>query len=475
MGDLFVSMVNRSISASWIVLAAILLRRIFRNAPKQITLTFWWIVALRLIIPFSIESAFSLIPSEQSILPDKLYGLGQMVNTGVDVIDRVVSPAVDAALTQRITVGQLASWTDGLAIVWLSGMMLLIIYGLLSYWRLVYRVNTAIKVKDNIYCSEYAKSPFVLGFRQPKIYLPFHLSEKILTHVIAHEQEHIYRSDHQIKASGFLLLSVYWFNPILWLAYVLLCRDIERACDEQVISKLQPEQRAEYAEALLSCSVPRRGVSACPIAFGEQGVKGRIINVLNYHKAGQGLILMAVVACAVVAVAFLTSPQRVTRSKIFNQEGYLITEQKQKDITLSIPKDVLPDSIYTDEGHAFEKNEVIVYQTDTTTIYLERICLSNESDEQLYFCFDCSYDLPETGTILVNTKQNENGSCSFDVRLNSRDLTHSAGVFTSAVTMRGTGPGEKFVFYVSTEACKAATGVMQINMCCNELSYIENK
>ena len=464
-------MVNRSISAGWIVLVVIFLRRIFQNAPKQITLTFWWIVALRLVIPFSIESAFSLIPSEQSILPEKLYGSGQMVNTGVDVIDRVVSPAVDAALTQSISAGQLRSWTEGLAIVWLSGVMVLMVYGLLSYRRLVYRVNTAVKVRDNIYCSEYAKSPFVLGFRQPKIYLPFHLSEKIQTHVIAHEQEHIYRSDHQIKAAGFLLLSVYWFNPLLWLAYVLLCRDIEYACDEQVISKLQPEQRAEYAEALLSCSVPRRGVAACPIAFGEQGVKGRIVNVLNYRKAGQGLILLAAAACVVVAVAFLTSPQKVTRSKIFNQEGYLITEQNRKDITLSIPKDVLPDSIYTDEGHEFGKNEVVAYQTDTTTIYLKRVQLSNESEDLLYFAFDYSHDFPETGTILTVDMVNENGTFSNRVGVQSKVLRDSKGSFEKAVSDRGNGPGDQVWFYVSTEACKAATGVMQIDMYCNELSW----
>lgn len=475
MGDLWVNVLNRSISAGWVVLAVILLRWVFQKAPKQITLTFWWIVGLRLIMPFSVESVFSLIPSEQSILPDNLHGSGQMVNTGITVIDSVVNPVVDTTLAQSTTVSQLKLWTGVFAIVWISGMILLMVYGVFSYLKLVHRVNTAVWVKENIYCSEYARSPFVLGFRQPKIYLPFRLSEREQSYVIAHEQEHIYRSDHQIKAVSFLLLSIYWFNPILWVAYVLLCRDIESACDEQVISKLQPEQRAEYAEALLSCSTPRRGLSACPIAFGEQGVKGRIVNVLNYRKAGSGLVLVAVVACVVVAVGFLTSPQRATRQKIYGQDGYVITEQKKADITLSIPKDVLPDSIYTDEGHEFEKNEVVVYQTDTTTIYLEKIRLSNESDKQLYFCFDCSYDLPESGTILTNVGRNENGSGSFNVGLNSRNLTDSVGVFTSAVMMRGNGPGEKFLFYVSTEACKAATGVMQIDMYCNELSYVEDK
>jgi len=426
-------------------------------------------------MPFSVESVFSLIPSEQSILPDNLHGSGQMVNTGIAVIDSVVNPVVDTTLAQSTTVSQLKLWTGVFAIVWIIGMILLMVYGVFSYLKLVHRINTAVRVKENIYCSEYARSPFVLGFRQPKTYLPFRLSEREQSYVIAHEQEHIYRSDHQIKAVSFLLLSIYWFNPILWVAYVLLCRDIESACDEQVISKLQPEQRAEYAEALLSCSTPRRGLSACPIAFGEQGVKGRIVNVLNYRKAGSGLILVAVVACVVVAVGFLTNPQRATRQKIFGQDGYVITEQKKVDITLSIPKDVLPDSIYTDEGHEFEKNEVVVYQTDTTTIYLKRIQLSNESENLLYFAFDYSHDFPETGTILTVTKVNENRTFSSSVGVRSKVLKDSKGSFEKAVSDRGNGPGDQVWFYVSAEACKAATGVMQIDMYCNELSYVEDK
>lgn len=323
MGELFVSVVNMSISASWVVLAVIILRWLFGKAPKWINPIFWGIGGLRLVIPLSMESVYSLIPSAQSIRVNNLHGPVQMFNTGIEMIDRVVNPAVNESLAQRAAVSSLKTWTSVLAVVWISGMIFLMVYTLFSYLRLSRRVDTAVRLRDNIFCSENVTSPFVLGFCRPNIYLPFGLPEKELVYVIAHEQAHIERRDHLTKAIGFLILSIHWFNPVLWAAYIMLCRDIEAACDERVIRELNTDQRADYSEALLSCSVSRARVSACPIAFGEQGVKSRVRNVLRYQKPARGLTLLAVGACVIVAICFLTSPETASLEEITEEKGYV--------------------------------------------------------------------------------------------------------------------------------------------------------
>ena len=195
-----------------------------------------------------------------------------------------------------------------LTIVWTIGILLLVAYTVISYWRLRRKVDTAVRYKDNIFQSENVKSPFVLGIIKPRIYLPFNMNGQDLEHVVAHEQAHIHRKDHWWKPFGFLLLTIHWFNPLVWLAYVLLCRDIELACDERVIKELGNEQRADYTQALVACSVNRRMIAACPLAFGEVGVKDRVKSVMNYKKPAFWGVVLAVIVCVFVAVCFLTNP-----------------------------------------------------------------------------------------------------------------------------------------------------------------------
>ena len=196
-----------------------------------------------------------------------------------------------------------------MAAVWLAGAAALLLYSAISYWRLRRRVREAVILRDNIYQSENAGSPFVLGIIQPKIYLPYSVDSGALAYVIAHEQAHIRRGDHWWKPLGFLLLTVHWFNPLLWLSYILLCRDIELACDERVIREMGNEQRADYTHALVSCSVSRRSIAACPLAFGEVGIKERAKSVMNYKKPAFWIVLASVVVCVVAAVCFLTDPK----------------------------------------------------------------------------------------------------------------------------------------------------------------------
>lgn len=309
MSGLFLSIINMSISASWIVLTVLLLRILLKKAPKWIMVLLWGIVAIRLICPFSIESALSLIPSAETITKAPNAPRPHF-ESGVTIIDNQVNDYLGGNYFEGVTrpTGYFVDITTFLAIVWLVGILVLLLYTIISYFRLKNKISTAIFLRDNIFQSENVVSPFVLGVIKPKIYLPFNMDEQDMEHVIAHEQAHIHRKDHLWKPFGFLALTLHWFNPLMWFGYVLLCRDIELACDEKVIKEFNNEQKADYSQALLTCSVKRRVISACPLAFGEVGVKNRVKSVLSYKKPSFWIIVVAVIASIVVAVCFLTSP-----------------------------------------------------------------------------------------------------------------------------------------------------------------------
>lgn len=311
MSELFLEIVNRSIAASWIVIAVLILRFCLKKAPKWVNVLLWGIVAVRLIFPFSIESALSLIPSAETVSPSIMMETAPSVQTGVPALDQVINPVIDHSLSPApgASANPLQIWIPVMAAVWLAGAAALLLYSAISYWRLRRRVREAVILRDNIYQSENAGSPFVLGIIQPKIYLPYSVDSGALAYVIAHEQAHIRRRDHWWKPLGFLLLTVHWFNPLLWLSYILLCRDIELACDERVIREMGNEQRADYTQALVSCSVSRRSIAACPLAFGEVGVKTRVKSVMNYKKPAFWIILASALICAAAAVCFLTNPK----------------------------------------------------------------------------------------------------------------------------------------------------------------------
>ncbi len=311
MSDLFLKIINMSISASWPVLAVLLLRFVLKKAPKWINVLLWGIVAMRLVFPFSIESALSLIPSAETISPGIMMDNLPSVQTGVPVINNVINPVISSSLAPApgASVNPLQIWIPILSIIWVVGVAALLLYTVVSYWRLRRKVSEAVILRDNIFQSENVASPFVLGIIKPKVYLPYNMDGQDLSHVVAHEQAHIRRRDHWWKPLGFLLLTIHWFNPLMWLAYVLLCRDIELACDEKVIKELGNEQRADYTQALVTCSVNRRMIAACPLAFGEVGVKERVKSVMNYKKPAFWIVVVAVIACVVVAVCFLTDPE----------------------------------------------------------------------------------------------------------------------------------------------------------------------
>jgi len=310
MEALFLKLVNMSISASWLVLAVVVLRILMKKAPKWMTCALWAMVAIRLVFPFSIESMFSVIPDPEPIPPSVITNHTPIVapaDTPIASDTPVVSPGIPMPGTQADAITP-AGITELAATVWIVGVAVLLIYALVSYLLIRRKVSASLRLRENIYLCDYIESPFILGILRPRIYLPSSLDQSQWPHVLAHEQAHLHRRDHWWKPLGFSILCVYWFNPVLWLAYILLCRDIELACDERVIRDMDTRQKQDYTTALLECSMPRYLVAACPLAFGEVGVKERVKSVLNYKKPAFWIILIALVLCIAAAVCFLTDP-----------------------------------------------------------------------------------------------------------------------------------------------------------------------
>ena len=315
MSGIFLKLLNLSISASWLVLVVLALRLVLKRAPKWVNVLLWGMVALRLMLPFSIESALSLIPSAETLSPEVVrFDPAPTITSGVTIIDNAVNPSLSEsfAAAPLASVNPLYVWTYLAGWVWLIGLAAMLLYALVSYLRLRRRVSASIPLRENIYVCDEVPSPFILGIAKPRIYLPSALDEAQRGSVLSHERAHLARRDHWWKPLGFALLAVYWFNPLLWLAYTLLCRDIELACDERVLRGMDAGQVKDYSSALLACSVPRRVIAACPLAFGEVGVGARVKNALRYKKPAFWVVAASVAVCVVVAVCFLTNPERAT-------------------------------------------------------------------------------------------------------------------------------------------------------------------
>lgn len=311
MANFFIDLFNMSITASYLVLAVVIARALLKKAPKWITCLLWAMVGFRLICPFTIESALSLIPGTQTITANETSVIRPFtVQSGIAGIDTSVNEFLGDKYAEGVTVptNTFADVTTVLSVIWLVGLICMLIYGFISYIRLRKRVGVSLLFKDNIYYCDNIDTPFILGFFKPKIYVPSGISEEQTGYITLHEKAHLKRKDHLWKPLGFILLSVYWFNPVMWVAYILLCRDIESACDEKVIKNMSGSEKKGYSETLVSCSFQRRMVMACPLAFGEVGIKQRIKSVLNYKKPAFWVIILAFVLFTVVAVCFLTNP-----------------------------------------------------------------------------------------------------------------------------------------------------------------------
>lgn len=309
--DLFLKLFNMSVTASWLILAVLLLRVIFKKAPKWIRVALWGAAALRLLLPFSLPSRVSLVPSAETVPDTILTGSTVTLNTGFSAVDEPFNTFAAEHYQEGMTVpaGLGDAFIHILALLWVLGLAAMLIYALVSFLRLRRQVGASVREDKNVYLCDGIKSPFILGVFRPRIYIPSRLSGRQKELILMHEQAHLKRFDHLWKPLGFLLLSVYWFNPVIWVAYILLCRDIELACDERVTKDLSDSERTAYSQALLDCACERRAVTACPVAFGEVGVKQRVKTVLNYKKPAFWIVLAALLLSVVCAVCFLTDPK----------------------------------------------------------------------------------------------------------------------------------------------------------------------
>ena len=379
MNELFLKIINMSISASWLVLAVLILRFVLKKAPKWINVLLWGIVAIRLICPFSFESTLSLIPSAETIPLNIGMDTTPTINSGISAINNAVNPIISQSNTPMAGASvNLLQITIGIyEYIWIFGMIALALYTAISYWRLCRKVDTAVRYKDNIFQSENVSSPFVFGIIKPRIYLPFKMNGQDLEHVVAHEHAHIRRKDHWWKPFGFLLLTIHWFNPLMWMAYVLLCRDIELACDEKVIKELGNEQRGDYTQALVACSINRRMIAACPLAFGEVSVKERVKSVMNYKKPAFWVIIISVIVCVGVAVCFLTNPK---------QDSYTLR--------IVVPAGSQEKFVYTDEEVSTIRNSIKIWSGDglgDTEVILSPV---NKTTETRYTATYLTHGMP---------------------------------------------------------------------------------
>lgn len=322
MDDVFLKLVNLSISASWLILAVLVLRVVLKKAPKWVMPLLWGVVALRLVCPFSIESALSLIPSAETIPSEIVTETREPVLYEQATLDIVTNPTLPSAAEVPVGVSRQQAQVDFniYSVLWLAGMAALLVHALVSAGKLKRKLATAILLRDNIYESEFVDSPFVFGVVKPNIYLPMHMDEGTAAYVIAHERAHLARRDHWWKVLGYLVLALHWFNPLVWVAYILFCRDIELACDEKVVKGLDGAARADYSQALLSCAAPKRAVAACPLAFGEGNIKMRVKSALHYRKPAFWVAAAAVLAVVIVAVCFLTNPRSERGSLVWAQK-----------------------------------------------------------------------------------------------------------------------------------------------------------
>lgn len=334
MAQVFLKLVNMSIAASWLIAAVVVLRLLLKKAPKWVMCVLWGMVALRLLVPGLPTSRLSVVPSENTVITTE--NQRPVIQSGIAPVDQGLGSYLEQRYpSEEENAAPVEARKDPVEIfakVWLAGVAAMTAYTLFSYLRIRRRVAVSVPLEGNVRLCDHIDTPFILGILSPKIYLPSQLKEQDREYVLAHERAHLRRLDHLWKPLGFFLLTVYWFNPLCWLAYILLCRDIEMACDEKVIKELKREEKAAYSEALLDCSVPRYLIAACPLAFGEVGVKQRVKAVLNYKKPGFWLILAALIACCAAAVCFLTKPQLVGTVVLQKEDSYGGTQKLTVDL-----------------------------------------------------------------------------------------------------------------------------------------------
>lgn len=386
MSDLFIGFFNRSMAAGWLILVLLLLRPLLKKAPKWCMPLFWGLVAIRLVCPFTLTSALSLLPTAEVLSPLVVQFETPAVSTGISILDEAVNPILANALSPApgASVNPLYVWMSVFGILWAIVAAGLLLYALIRYLHLKSKLRTAVLTEHGVYESEAVPSPFLLGFVHPDIYLPAGLREDARVHVLAHEKSHLARKDHWSKAFGYVLTCLYWFHPLIWVGYVFFCRDLELACDEKVLRTLEPAERIAYSQTLLNMAA-KGSHRGCPLAFGETGVKERIQAALAYRKRGLWFALVAVLLCIVLGVCFLTNPTSTKETlHLVSTDGDWIT------YALDTEKECIVHVELWQEGACvFHDNSVPLSQISQLILHLHD---SNTEDGSKQFTFQLDTD-----------------------------------------------------------------------------------
>ena len=407
MAAVFAKLVSISIVANWLILAVILLRVLLKKAPRWITCILWALVAVRLVFPFSIESPVSLIPETTSVIQEAV---------DTNLIHPEVVPSDTAIFTTQeensnTYIGSKSS-VSIIPFVWYFGVSLMLCYLVFSYFKMLWLVREAVPEREKIWVCDAVTTPFILGIIRPKIYLPSGLLEPNREYVIAHEQSHLRCKDHWWKPMAFVLLSVFWFDPLMWIAYTLVCRDIEFACDERVVHHYGLPEKKAYSEALLECSSNRKLVLACPVAFGETAVIQRVRNVLNYKRPRFWVILICIIVIVVTAIGFLTVPaKKDTSDPVYKH--YLSMNQKTEIINRSNGN----ASTYSTVTVKFLKTSgpsvvhlELWYQTESDTSWVEGAPIALDVAGSASFVIPANCD---SYAIMATGVEGKNGDASF--------------------------------------------------------------
>ena len=337
--SIFKTILDMTLSSSFLIVAVLIARIILRKSPKVFRKILWGLVALKLIIPFSFESALSLVPHESTYMPE---GTG----ASATITDVVTSSAFD--------------WKSIIPCVWVGGCAILLIYAFFSFIRLKIRISDSVKYENNIFQSEKVESPFVFGVVKPKIYIPYNIAGEKLSFVLEHEKTHIKHLDHITKILGFIVLCVHWFNPLVWVSYVLFCKDLEFACDEAVVKNMNESKRKCYARTLCDIGVNKAKISACPITFGEVSIKERVKATISYKKVGKIAISLSMCLSAVVAVCFMTKPVAEAKEKTESSVTEEITVPATEPVTEPVTEPITEPT-----------TEFVTEETTTETTYVE--------------------------------------------------------------------------------------------------------
>ena len=344
MNALVTQLIRQSLTGGWMILILMLLRPLVKKLPRWISCLLWALAAVRLAVPFSLESKMSLVPQQIAAPAPHTY---------VPVIVSRIPAAQPAAAPAAF------SWQQLLPVLWLAGVAVMAVYALVSCIRLMRKVQVSIRVGKGLYLCDEVRSPFILGVFRPRIYLPSDLKQPTLDYVLSHERAHLRRGDHLWKPLGYALLSVYWFNPLCWVAYILFCRDIEQACDEAVIKDMSPTDKKAYSAALLQCSLPGHAIAACPLAFGEVGVKQRIRGILNYRKPRFWVMVVSIVLCAALSVSLLTDPVKASQAEAAESQKIKVYSSPSEDA--HVLYQLAPGEEYTIQEREAIGNEIWGY------------------------------------------------------------------------------------------------------------------